>query len=95
MLTTSFQRLIEILTPLGAGSYGDAVFPILCTYQEPRAVLEGVPPIVILITGCSIVGEKDGHAEGIDEALTEVEYDGMTMTRNGLQLWSVVNGIGA
>lgn len=90
MLRSSYQRLIELLTPLGAGSYGDAIFPILATYSEP---LSGVPPIVVDIQGCVIVNEKDSYAEGIDELLTTVDIMADTLTRNGLRLWSVVNGV--
>ena len=94
MLRSSFQRLIEILTPLGLGSYGDASFPCVCTYAEPQAALAGVPPVVVGIEGCRITGVKDSNAEGIDEATTEVECMAMAMTRNGLRLWSVVAGLG-
>lgn len=93
-LRSSFQRLIEQLSVLGLGSYGDAIFPILATYAEPQASLAGVPPIVIAIDGCRITGAKDSFQEGIDELVTEVEIMAMSITRNGLRLWSVVNGVG-
>lgn len=94
MLRSSFQRLIEILTVIGLGSYGDAKFPIVATYSEPFALLSGVPPITVAIQGCRITGVKDSYAEGIDELVTEVEMKALALTRNGLRLWSVVNGIG-
>lgn len=94
MLRSSYQRLIELLTLPGLGSYGDAIFPIVATYSEPQASLAGVPPIVVLIEGCRIVSEKDSYAEGIDEQVTELELAAMSVTRNGLRLWSVVNGLG-
>lgn len=94
MLRSSYQRLIEILTPLGLGSYGDARFPIIAQYSEPLATLSGVLPITVAITGCRIVGEKDGYQEGIDELVTQVDLMALAMTRNGLRLWSVVNGLG-
>lgn len=93
MLRSSFQRLIELLTPLGLGSYGDAKFPIVATYSEPLATVNGVPPIVITIDGCRITGVKDSYQEGVDELVTEVEIQAMSLTRNGLRLWSVVNGV--
>lgn len=93
MLRSSYQRLIEILTPLGLGSYGDASFPILATYSEPQAILAGVLPVTIDIEGCRIVGEKDSYQEGVDELVTEVELMAMSIKRNGLRLWSVVNSI--
>lgn len=94
MLRSSYQRLIEILTPLGLGSYGDAEFPIIATYSEPKALLAGVLPITVAIAGCRITGEKDAYAEGIDELVTEVDCMAMAVTRNGARLWSVVNGLG-
>lgn len=94
MLRSSYQRLIEILTPLGLGSYGDAEFPIVATYSEPKALLAGVLPITIAIQGCRITGVKDSYQEGIDELVTEVDLMAMAITRNGLRLWSVVNGLG-
>lgn len=94
MLRSSFQRLVELLTVLGIGSYGDARFPIVATYSEPLASLAGVPPITVLISGCRVTGVKDSYSEGIDEAVTEVEMMALTLRRNGSQLWSVVNGIG-
>lgn len=94
MLRSSFQRLIELLTPLGLGSYGDAKFPIVATYSEPLASISGVLPITIAIEGCRITGAKDSYAEGIEELVTEVDMMALALTRNGLRLWSVVNGIG-
>lgn len=93
MLRSSYQRLIEQLTILGLGSYGDAVFPIVATYSEVAAQLAGVPPVVVVIEGVRITGEKDGRAEGIDELVTEVELMALRLTKNGLRLWSVVNGV--
>jgi hypothetical protein len=94
MLRSSFQRLAEQLTALGAGSYGDARFPVLATYSEPLASIAGVKPIVIDIQGCAITGVKDSFAEGFEELLTEVQLSAISLTRNGLRLWSVVNGVG-
>jgi hypothetical protein len=94
MLRSSFQRLAELLTPLGLGSFGDARFPIIATYSDVSAQLNGVPPITVDIQGCRIVGVKDGYQEGTDELVTDVEMMGLTLTRNGLRLWSVINGVG-
>lgn len=94
MLRSSFQRLAELLTPLGLGSYGDAKFPIVATYSEPFATINGVLPVTVAIDGCRITGVKDTYQEGIDELVTEVDMMAMALTRNGLRLWSVVNGIG-
>jgi len=89
MLRSSFQRLIEDLSVLGLGSYGDARFPIIAKYFEPLAL---IPPIVIAVDGARVTGAKDSYAEGIDELVTEVDMMAMSLTRNGLRLWSVVNG---
>ena len=94
MLRSSFQRLIELLTPLGLGSYGDARFPLIATYSEPLATAAGVLPVTIDIQGCRITGVKDSYQEGIDELVTEVDMMALALTRNGLRLWSVVNGAG-
>lgn len=93
MLRSSFQRLVEVLTPLGLGSYGDAIFPIIATYSDANATLRGELPITIDIQGCRITGVKDAYQEGVDELVTEVEMMGLQLTRNGTRLWSVVNGI--
>lgn len=94
MLTSSYQILIAQLSVLGLGSYGDAEFPIVATYSEPRAQVQGVQPIVIDISGARITSEKDSRSEGIDESVTEIEMMALSATRNGLKLYSLVNGIG-
>ena len=93
-LRSSFQRLIELLAPLGAGSYGDATFPIIATYSDVQASIRGATPIVILIEGARITSVKDSRDEGFDELTTEVEMMAMAMTRNGHRLYSVANGVG-
>lgn len=96
MLTSTFQLVIAQLSlpQWGNGSYGDASFPIIATYSDPAAQLQNVQPIVIDIDGASITGAKDSHSEGIDEAVTEVELMALYASRNGLRLYSLVNGIG-
>jgi hypothetical protein len=93
MVRSSYDLLTTQLSILGLGSYGDAVFPIIATYSDPFAQLQGVPPIVVMISGASIVGEKEAYAEGFDELLTEVELMALTLTRNNKRLWSVVNAL--
>jgi hypothetical protein len=92
MLRTSFQRLVELLSVPGLGSYGDAIFPIVATYSDPNATLRGELPITVDIQGCRITGVKDTFQAGTDELVTEVEMMGLQLTRNGARLWSVVNG---
>ena len=93
-LRSSFQRLIEQLSVLGIGSYGDATFPIIATYSDVQAQIKGEKPIVIHIDGARITSVKDSRDEGFDELTTEVEMMAMAMTRNGLRLWSVANAVG-
>jgi len=94
MLVASFDILTTQLTALGLGSYGDAVFPIVATYSEVAAQLQGVAPIVTMIDGCRITGVKESYDEGIDEKVVDVDFMAMAITRNGKRLWSVVNGVG-
>jgi len=91
MLRSSSQRLLELLTPLGFGSYGDARFPFIAKYQE---ILAPVPPVIVMVAGCRIAGVKETFAEGSDELLSVVTMDCLTITRNGLALYSRVNGLG-
>jgi hypothetical protein len=72
-------------------SYGDIPFTYLLQIDEPTA--DGVP-LKVLVTNCKIVGEKEAHAEGTDELVTEFELGGaMIATVNDLTLWSAVGGI--
>jgi len=69
MLRSSFQRLVEVLSVIGLGSYGDARFPIIISVVEPRQA----GTVLIAIEGCAITGVKDSNALGSDELTTEVE----------------------
>lgn len=93
MLLTSAQIFQRQLAAAGLGrSYGKTRFPIVATYAEPLAQLEGVEPVVIAIDKARITGRKQTHAEGIDEAIVEYELMAITATVSGMQLWSDVNG---
>jgi hypothetical protein len=94
MLRSSAQRLIESLSALGLGSFGDARFPITATYSDPFATSRGVLPIVVVIDGCAVTGVKESYATGIDELVTQLTIQALTLTRNGFRLWSLAAGLG-
>lgn len=89
MLRDSADTLTTLLTPLGLGSYGDAEFVLTCQYIEPVIAL----PITVICTGCTIDGEKDSNAEGVDELLTEFEIGCLNITKNGKSLASLIRAI--
>lgn len=91
MLKDSADALTTYLTVLGLGSYGDAEFTIMVQAIEP---VIGAVPLSMILSVCTIDGEKDGHEEGIDELLTEFEVGVLSATKNGKQLWSAIRGIG-
>lgn len=94
MLRDSYDVLTTLLTPLGLGSYGDAEFPMIAQYFEPVPPLVGTTmPINVLFESCVIVGEKEGYAEGIDELVTEVTLDCMSIVKNGKLLASVIRSL--
>jgi len=82
--------LLPALTTLGLGSYGDASFPMMLTYEEP---LNPLSTVNIAWAGCTIDGEKDAIAEGTDEAAVDVTIGPLAMTRNGQLLWSVTRSV--
>lgn len=84
MLRDSADALTDYLTAQGLGSYGDAEFSIQVEYAEPGSI-----PIIVVIDGCTIDGEKDGNTEGTDESTTEFTIGALTLTKNGKRLWSV------
>lgn len=84
MLRDSADMLTNYLTVKGLGSYGDAEFTLICEYVEP-----GHTPIIVVVEGCTIDGEKDGNVEGTDELVTEFTIGALSLTKNGKRLWSV------
>lgn len=88
MLRDSFDKLTTYLTAKGLGSYGDAEFTFIAQYIEP-----GQPPITVIGTGCTVDGDKDANAEGVDESLTEVTIGCLEIIKNGKRLASVVRAI--
>lgn len=91
MLMGSWMALLDILTPLGAGSYGDARFPFVGKYFEPLSMSR---PIVVDIQGCAVVSvQEDIALDGVDELVAQIGLKASRLTRNGHRLWSVANGV--
>jgi hypothetical protein len=88
MLRDSYDKLTTILTAKGLGSYGDAEFTFIAQYIEPLQ-----PPITVIGTGCTIDGEKEAQAEGVDELVTEVEIGCLALSKNGKSLASLIRAI--
>jgi len=89
MLKESGNRLLTQMTLKGLGSYGDAEFNITMQCIEPGNV-----PITHVFDPVCITGVKDTTAEGIDELMTEFELACLSITRNGMRLWSVLRSLG-
>lgn len=91
MLRDSGMKLMELLTPLGLGSYGDAEFAFFMQAFEP--VLLGPDPITVVMTGCRVRGVKDANQEGTGALTTEFTIQPLEITRNGMALFSRVRVI--
>lgn len=88
MLRDSYDKLTTYLTGKGLGSYGDAEFVFIAQYIEPLQ-----PPITVIGTGCTIDGEKETQAEGVDELVTEVTIGCLRLVKNGKSLSSLVRAV--
>ena len=94
MLRASADQLTTLLTPLGLGSYGDAEFIMTVQYIVPVFVGQvPQPPITVILSGCTIDGEKDANQEGVDEAVTEFDIGCLDITKNGKSLASIIRNI--
>jgi hypothetical protein len=89
-LKTGFEALTTYLAAQAQGSYGDVSFGLMIQIAEP---IPGAKPLLISLKDCTIDGVKDGHEEGIDELLDEVEVGCLSLTRNGKSLYSVIRGL--
>lgn len=89
MFTAQAIELQQYLQQQGGGSYGDAEF--ITTIQTSAPGILGALPITIILEGCTWDGDKESREEGIDETLTEIEVGVLTLTRNGLKLWSTLD----
>jgi hypothetical protein len=65
--------------------YGRARFDYLLQISEP---MPGLRPISTSIQTCRVLGQKNAHAEGTDELVTEFTLLGLFLTENGKALWS-------
>jgi len=90
MLRASATLLKQQMTAKGAGSHGDPEFTIFIAVSEPT-LFPG--PISYTCSRCTIDGEKDAHAEGVDELVTEFEIGCLSVAEDGMQLASVVRGL--
>jgi hypothetical protein len=86
LLRDSADALTDYLcTKTGNRNYGRARFDYLLQATEP---VPNARPLIASATTCRIVGEKDAHAEGIDELVTEFTILCLRFTKNGKSLWS-------
>lgn len=90
VLRDTAEFITNYLTIKGLGSYGDAEFVLTAQYIEP---VIGALPIIVVIDGCTIDGEKDANSEGTDELVTEFEIGALGITKNGKSLASLIRGL--
>ena len=90
MLVAQSIELQEYLQQQGQGSYGDAEFTMTIQTSAPGII--GARPITIVAESCTWDDEKESREEGIDELLTEIELGVLTITKNGLRLYSTLDG---
>ncbi|MDQ2782608.1 MAG: hypothetical protein M3Y26_08775 [Actinomycetota bacterium] len=90
VLRDTAEFITNYLTLKGLGSYGDAEFTLTAQYIEP---VPGSLPIIVVLEGCTIDGEKDGNSEGTDELVTEFEIGCLSISKNGKSLASIVRGL--
>jgi hypothetical protein len=89
LLVAQAVELEQYLQQQGVGSFGDAEFILTIQISTPGII--GAVPITIIAEGCTIDDEKQSHEEGIDEIVTELEIGVLTISRNGLKLWSTID----
>lgn len=89
---SSVQALRQDLAALSVppGSYGDAEFQILVQYLE---LASSEAPITVILNRCTWVTSSASHAEGTDALVEDVELMPMTITRNGLTLFTPSVGL--
>lgn len=87
------QFKIVTLGPLGAGSYGDPVFPISVQLVEEVPSLIGADVNTAMFVDCTIQNEKEAYDEGTDALMTEVSFDCMQAIIDGLRLNSIIRDL--
>jgi hypothetical protein len=89
--------LMQDLTVLGVGSFGDAQFTYTGMLYEPVGQLPPAAPITTTITGCRITGVEEKAEMGTDELVTEFTCSAMFLIRTvggvPLKLWSTVRSL--
>jgi hypothetical protein len=90
LLRAQAVELKQYLQNQGVGSYGDAEFTLTVQVSAPAII--GALPLTVIGESCTWDGEKASHEEGIDELVVEIEIGVLTMTENGLRLWSLLDG---
>jgi len=87
--TASYLKL-ALLAPAGAGSFGDAIFPVSIACIEP---VVGSTPITTLASPCRVVGVRESREEGMATLLEEWDISCLRIIENGVPMFSVVRGL--
>lgn len=93
MLKASADAFTTLLTPLGAGSYGDAEFFMTWQWFEPPSPSGIVLPITAVFSQCTIDEKGDATAEGVEELLTEFTIGCLDITENLKSIASIQRAI--
>ncbi len=90
MLAAQALELKQYLQVQGLGSYGDAEFTL--TVQVSAPGIMGARPLTAVLEDVTWDGDKPGFEEGVDELVTEITFGVLSLTENGLRLWSTLDG---
>lgn len=85
VLRLTAQMIKEYLSKIGGGSYGIVSFDFTVSVHEPDVLSK---PITLIFDECVIQGEKEGHAEGIDELVTEFSVACLSLSQDKMTLWN-------
>lgn len=91
VLADEWHLLVQpVLTGLGLGSYGSAVFPVSFTFFEPLN-----PQLTInnAWDDATVINVKDSLTEGPDPYALDITFDAMSMKRNGQTLYDLSRDI--
>jgi hypothetical protein len=87
---TTAEMLFEYLTASGLGSIGDAIIPITVSTFEPDS---SDIPQTITFDNCALTSKKQSWDEGIDELVTEIEFQPIGQDQNAQVLYSIIRNI--
>jgi hypothetical protein len=90
LLATTAEMLFEFLTIAGLGSIGDAVIPITVSVFEPD---NSDIPQTITFDNCALTSTKQSWDEGIEELVTELEFQPIGQDQNAQVLYSLIRNI--